>query len=228
MSYSMTFKEMQDELDRLVVDTGNTRRTSAQKKDLLNRSSNKLISMWDDEGDVNVTTTAITTTGGTQEYNLPVDFLYTKQGMVYDSSDHTELYLVDYGDSYYRGSTTQTEEPTNFYIIGSYSKTTSGATTTTTYAKIGFFPTPDSAYTYTVRYIPISPPLLTADADVSPVPGNFHDLVVLDAAKHIAHECGLIDLMAAWMPEYVDRMREFNKAIRSRVRPSQPEFSSVF
>lgn len=236
--YNMTFLQMVTELAsaKYLNDPSFGVYTNALCKDEINRANDELLDLWNQAvgGDIGVKAGAnIDAVSGTQEYDLPADFLTFKGGHVYiltgaDGQDYTELTEVDYKDTYIQGTSDQLETPVGFCVVGSYSKTTVGATQTTTYARLRLFPIPDDSYTIAIKYVPISPDILNADTDVSSIPGNFHDLVVLRAALKISQAKGFADLMKVWGMEYEKRLYDFKMFIPNRGQPREVEIEDVF
>lgn len=236
--YYMTFAEMQTELasNRFLNDADHRVYSAAQLQTELNRANNELLDVWNDRsgGDITVKDApSITTEAGVQEYNLPADFGTYKKGYPYiqtgdNSLDYKELFPVEYAESYIRYTGDQQEEPESYCIVGSYGKTTSGGVQTITYPKLRLFPTPDSAYVIAGKYSPITPEKMTADSDISQVPANFHDLVVLLAGINIAQMKGFTDLMKVWGLRYEIRLDSFRQFCRARIRPNEPHFKDVF
>ena len=229
---SLTFVQMQTLLSgtQWLNDANNEKYSLANVKDAINQAIAELLAGWNDTGEGYVKDgTDIVTSKGTAEYDLDDDFLYTKEGWVYNyTNDYRELKPMEYSKMYYRGTSDQQGEPTNFAIIGSYSKITVGMTQTETRPKIRFYPIPDAAYTIKLKYVPTGPDVLSADSDVAPIPGNFHDLVVVRAALILTIGQGLFDVQQVWGSEYRRRRNDWDEFMRSRTRPNKIEFVDEF
>jgi hypothetical protein len=237
-SYFRTFAQMQTELAsaKFLNDPNHVVYGADLLKDELNRANNESLDIWNQAigGDVGVKAGPnISATAGVQEYDLPADFLTFKGGHVLilagaDGQEYKELKEIDYRDTYIQGTSDQQEAPVAFCVVGSYGKTTVGETQTTTYAKLRLFPIPDNSYTISIKYVPISPDLLVADSDVSSIPGNYHDLIVLRAALKIAEGKGYADLVKMWGMEYEKRSADFKVFIPNRGQPREVEIVDVF
>lgn len=229
---SLTFVQMQTLLSGVqwLNDANNEKYALANVKDALNQAIAELLASWNDTGEGFVKDgTDISTEAGRAEYDLDDDFLYTKEGWVYNyTENYRELKPMEFNKMYYRGTSDQQGEPTHYAIVGAYSKITVGATQTETHPKMRLFPIPDAAYTIKYKYVPTGSDVLSADSDVAPIPGNFHDLVIVRAALILTIGQGLFDVQQVWGSEYRKRKQDWDEFMRSRMRPNKIEFVDEF
>jgi hypothetical protein len=110
----------------------------------------------------NQDTTTGSTTSGTQEYSLPSDFIRMDLVQFTDISGELQGYTKELT---LRNGNTGTGRPSNYYIWSQ---------------KLGFYPTPDSGYTYRLMYRKRLP-TMTSAVD-SAFPADFDDAIVRYAA----------------------------------------------
>lgn len=143
---------------------------------LLNRNINRGLRKVQQETNYslpdNVTSTTISTTSGTQEENLPSDFMRIASPHGVKLNDNTPLYPVDYvGLLGQENLSTDSGQPLRYYIR----KTSSSQWV------IGFYPGPDSSYTITVPYYKKLTEM-SSNSDESPLDEDYDESIVQYAA----------------------------------------------
>jgi len=217
-----TFQELYNELANKLEDSSHNTWSLDRKKDFINQENASLLLLMAEYSDWEGNSTTITTSANTQEYDLPEDFQFIR--MAYRKSDNLELYpMPSFNRAIRYGEENNTGEPYAYYLVDSY-RVDDG---TTSYAKIGFYPVPDGTYTIYVKYYP-APQKLVNDADISPVPGLFHDLIILGAGLRAFEEKGMIDMYRLWERSYLKRKEEFISYLASRQRYKSPFFENIY
>jgi hypothetical protein len=166
----MLFSEMQTELGSVLSDADHATWSLTEKKALINLALRALVHELYKRTDFGLKSATITTVSGTQKYDLPSDFFACRRAYINNDID------INLGNRQ-PGYTDEKGQPIKGWIEGAY-KIVAGVTT---YAEIGFWPTPDGVYSVAVDYLPAID-ALSADGDQCPIPVDFHDVVIQDAA----------------------------------------------
>lgn len=213
----MTFLQLLTKLQRRLEDEDDGTWSADHKKDALNQSNAELLVDLYETTEFQQKSTTITTTSGTKLYDLPADFMYVRRVYRDDFLDLTILaespvaFTLDAG------------EPVSCWIEDAY-KIISGVTS---YAQVGFWPIPSAAWVYAFPYFPI-PDVLTADADVSPVPVTFHDVIIIDAAIKCYNDRGLKGLAGGFKEERDERWYKLEAYMAKRNRYQTVGMHNVF
>lgn len=202
---------------RYIDDEDHNIYSEATVKAAINEAISKLVNLllswgfWD-----KITSVAVATTGGTQEYDLPADFKHAVRVSI-----ESELIELQYSHQYHPGfSADEQGTPLEYYLIEGYEK----ISTNTRYPQIGFYPTPDSAYSVTVVYEATTAEL-SADADIPVIPVSYHYMIAREAAIILIPAQDLRNAWKAEQAEEYEIMRtNISKAPRFQGRP----FKNVF
>lgn len=151
----MTFKEMQDEV--LAHGFAETYRTRV--KTWLNTAQSRIARSL--EVSEKFTSTTLTTVIGTDEYATPTNTIKV-QGVIDEALGYQLDYILN----------------PDTLIAGNANGTYNGRPVEYSFSPVGIIlsPVPDAVYTFTVLYY-VRPSDLSADADVSTLPADFHDIM---------------------------------------------------
>ncbi len=166
--------------------------------------------------EVKLTGDTITGVAGTQEYDLPADFGFMLRMW---REGHHEL-AYDYfrrkgSDESYTG------DPVKYYLQGNYEKLAAE-----TYAKVGFYPNLDRAYTINYEYLPL--PATLEGEHIGAIFECFHDVLRYDAGIKAMLRKGMKEKIILWKYERRERTGKLLDMLARRNRFGGPTFINRF
>ncbi len=215
----MQLSEMVTQVAFRCGDPNKTSTTEAIMKQYINESMQKLARIMYEMGDQKISTTTVTTSAGTQEYNLPEDFYMARRVYI---TDEVELGFSNVRN---KGLDKNRGQPSSYYLQNNYSSI--GAGPTVTYVQIGFIPNPDAAYTYNIDYFPIIADM-AVDTDVCLIPVDFHWLIVAMACLKIRRNQGQRGMVRTLGEEVKEGIEDFKSRYGQRQRYDTGDFYSVY
>lgn len=213
------FSDLYGDLRLILQDSRDGIWTLAVKKKFLNAANTELIQLMLQYGDYRSPYTDLTVVANTQEYDLPAAFAMAR--MVIRTDDNIKLPKTEFDDYLLQGSTDQTGYSNKYYVRNAY-EVSGLSSATTNYAKMGFVPSPSEGFTARVWYQPTNETLVY-DTDVSIVPGDFHDLLVIRAAMKCFMLKGMWDsYQALRKTEYEPMIRDFKAYLANKQQRFEP------
>ena len=217
----MNYQNMQLKLATRMQDSDHNTWSESEKQDAILQANKELVIDLYEKCDFKLKSTTISTTSGTQEYNLPTDFYLAK--LLYESSDYERIFPMFQQDKYSWGYSSQLAEPIGFYITGAYAIKAG----TTEYAKVAFVPIPDATRSYTFEYFPV-PTEMSANGDISEIPEPFHWLVLYMAEMDLRRKKGQGEIIAELQPMIAEKMLKLYRSMDRRFRYGNPNLNNVF